>query len=300
MLSAKEGFDIIDAHFAYPEGYAAVLLGARLKKPVTITLRGTINRLIKMTGRREAIRYALRKADKVFAVSSYLAGLGRSLGINENKFITIPNGVDTDSFKRLDKVMCRDKLGLPRDAKILVSVGALTKRKGHHRVLAILGEVIKLIPNVILVIVGGPSVEGDMGSKLRSMASDLGLSQRVVFTGEVLTAKVNEYLCSGDLFVLATQYEGWANVFLEAMACGLPVITTDVCGNPEVVSSDRYGILVPFGDSRSLMQAIVDGIYREWDRDEIMRYARSRPWSVVGGEVYIEFQKVLADHKQTI
>ncbi|MCK5022540.1 MAG: glycosyltransferase, partial [Candidatus Aenigmarchaeota archaeon] len=128
-------FDLIDAHFAYPDGFTAVLLGRHFNKPVTITLRGTLNRLINYKGRRQAIRFALKNANRVFSVSAYLVKLAKSLGIDESKFKVIPNGVDTSKFQVLDKSECRNKLGISQDKKVIISVGALVERKGHHRVI---------------------------------------------------------------------------------------------------------------------------------------------------------------------
>ena len=85
-------------------------------------------------------------------------------------------------------------------------------------------------------------------------------------------------MCAADVFVLATRYEGWANVLLEAMACGLPVVTTRVGGNEEVVSSDQLGILVPFDDRQSLESALDDSLTRCWDRDAIVDHARRNTW----------------------
>jgi len=85
-------------------------------------------------------------------------------------------------------------------------------------------------------------------------------------------------LSAADVFVLATRNEGWANVFLEAMACGLPVVTTDVGGNAEVVATANLGTVVPFGQADQLARAIADALIRDWDRDAIVAYAESNNW----------------------
>ena len=85
-------------------------------------------------------------------------------------------------------------------------------------------------------------------------------------------------LSAADVFVLATRNEGWANVFLEAMACGLPVITTDVGGNAEVVCRDELGSIVPFGDAAALQQALDVALSKQWDRAAILQYAQANQW----------------------
>lgn len=287
-------FDLIDAHFAFPDGFAAVLLGRHFRKPVTITLRGTLNRLVNYKGRRAAIRFALNQADKVFSVSAYLVKLARSLGINDSKFEVIPNGVDIRKFRVLDKFQCRQQLGIPKDRKVIISVGALVERKGHHRVIEILPEVIKKRPNLLYLVVGGPSVEGDISDTLKKQIDSLNLSQYVHLAGTIPHDKVNQFLCASDVFTLATRYEGWANVFFEAMACGLPVVTTDVCGNSEVVNDGENGLLVPFGNREALAAAIDRALKRKWDREAIIQYARSRTWEKVADEVYKQFQEILS------
>ena len=287
-------FDLIDSHFAYPDGFAAVLLGRHFKKPVIITLRGTLNRLINYKGRRQAIRFALKNASRVFSVSAYLVKLAKSLGIDESKFIVIPNGVDTSKFQVLDKSECRDKLGIPQDKKVIISVGALVERKGHHRVIETLPDLIKNHPNLLYIVVGGGSVEGDMSISLYEQVRELDLTEHVRFAGEIPHSKVNEFLCASDIFALATRFEGWANVFFEAMACGLPVITTNICGNAEVVRNGENGLLVPFGNRQALAAAINKALMTNWNREAIINYAHGRTWDQVADDVYEQFCMILS------
>ena len=125
---------------------------------------------------------------------------------------------------------------------------------------------------------GGAGPEGDWSARLRSLVIDLGLQDCVLFLGTLAQEELNVPLSAADVFVLATRNEGWANVFLEAMACGLPVVTTDVGGNAEVVANAKLGILVPFGQPERLTEAIADALVRDWDRDAIMTYAESNSW----------------------
>lgn len=289
-------FDLIDSHFAYPDGFAAVLLGKHFKKPVTITLRGTLNRLINFRIRKQEIKFALKKANKVFSVSAYLAKLAQGLGIKEEKFEVVPNGVDADKFQLLDKLGCRKKLSIPFDKKVIISVGALAERKGHHRVIEVLPHLIKKYPNLLYLVLGGAGVEGDMGPFLKKQVCNLGIDKSVHFVGEVPHVLVNQYLCASDLFVLATRYEGWANVFFEAMACGLPVVTTDVCGNSEVIKNGETGLLVPFGNNKALEGALSDALEKRWNSENIISYARSRSWEDVAERIYKEFWQILVSY----
>jgi len=115
---------------------------------------------------------------------------------------------------------------------------------------------------------------------LKKQVAELGLGEHVVFLGAVDPAELRLPLSAADVFVLATSNEGWANVFLEAMACGLPVVTTDVGGNAEVITSPALGETVPFGDQQALSDAIARGLSKDWDRQAIIEHARANSWEV--------------------
>lgn len=282
------GANLIDAHFAYPSGHAAALLGRWLGLPVTITLRGTEPGHARQPALRKRLVAALTMATRVFAVSNSLKQLAVALGIPDAKVRVVGNGVDLSRFKPVPRDEARQSLALPADAPILISVGGLVERKGFHRVIDCLPALAARFPNAIYLVVGGGSPEGDMTDELKRQAQRLGLSDRVLFTGPVAPGDLSQWLSAANVFVLATRNEGWANVFLEAMACGLPVVTTDVGGNPEVVCRQDLGTIVPFGDGPALQRAIEEALDRAWDRSAIMAYAGDNSWEqrieVLSGE----------------
>lgn len=291
-IQRRFDFHIIDAHFAYPDGMAAVLLARSFKRPVTITLRGTIVPLSKYLLRRLQIVYALKKASKVFAVSNSLKSTAVSLGIKSSKIEVISNGVDTEKFSPIPKDEVRQELGLPTRKKIVISVGGLVRRKGFHRVIRVLPEVIERHNDLLYVIVGGPTVEGNIGPELRKQVKESNLDNHVHFTGPLPHDQVRKWLNAADLFCLATSNEGWANVFFEAMACGKPVVATRVGGNEEVIKSSDYGILIDLGDQEQLRDAIIQALEMEWDHRKIVEYAFQNTWEKVAQKVLHEFQKI--------
>ena len=288
----QQGFDIIDAHFAYPDGYAATLISKWLRVPVIITLRGTEVPLSKYSSRRKRIIRALQAAVRVFSVSSSLKRYAVSLGVDAAKIQVVGNGVDTKKFYPLLQTEARNDLKLPGDVPLLISVGALVERKGFHRVIACLPRLREKYPGLQYLIVGGAGPEGDMSRQLRQQVRDLNLEGCVSFLGKMPAERLKIPLSAADVFVLATRNEGWANVFLEAMACGLPVVTTDVGGNVEVVNNPGLGTIVPFGNEELLCQAIADALSKKWDRGAIAAHARENSWEDRVRTLTGEFERI--------
>ena len=271
-------FDVIDAHFTYPDGFGAVLLGKYFRRPVTITVRGTIRKFSRTASIRPLVKYALQNAAQVFAVCEDLRQAAIEAGGYPDNIEVIANGVDNAKFFRVDQASARQALQLDLTRKIIISVGGLTERKGFHRIIEQLPVLRDKFPDILLIIVGGSSVEGDNEVYLRKRVNELSLTDHVLFAGAQPHDQLYRWLNAADIFCLATSNEGWANVFLEAMACGLPVVTTAVGGNPEVICSDDLGILVPFGDSEALKTAIESALLRNWDRNKIVDYASENTW----------------------
>lgn len=277
-LKENGGADVLDAHFAYPDGVAAALLADWLNLPYTITLRGSEPRLAQEPGHREQIGTAMRNATRVFTVSESLRRFAIELGAAESRTRTVPNGVDLDCFQPLDRARSRRSLGLPENGKVLITVGGLVERKGQHRVIDVLPELLTDFPDIHYVLVGGGSGEGDWTGRLEGLAREKGVSDRVHFLGQLQPEQLALPLSASDVFVLSSRNEGWANVLLEAMACGIPVVTTDVGGSREVVRNEDIGIVIPFDDRDALLAALRRALLASWDREAILAYARANTW----------------------
>ena len=281
-------FDIIDAHFAYPDGFAAVLLGKVFQIPVTVTLRGTIIPFSKYFLRRQLIRWTLLQVKKVFSVAEFLKNAAVRLGIPEKKIIVVRNGVDNTKFQLLDREASRERLRIPDDYKIIISIGGLTERKGFHRVIEVLPEIIKELKdkNIIYIIVGAACAEGDYSSVLRKQIITQNLNNSVWMVGQKVHDELSLWLNSADVFCLATRNEGCPNVIIEAIACGLPVVATDVGGNREIVTSEELGFLVKFGDSKGLGNAVLKALKKAWNKERIRDYSRIHSWEHVALTIY--------------
>lgn len=276
-LVRQHQLNILDVHFGYPDGAAGARLARWLRLPMVLTLRGKEERQARMSVG-APLRRAVLAADRLVTVSTALRDVAIGFGADPARITVIGNGIDLAKFSPIPRAEARSALNLPAQAKVLVSVGTLVERKGFHRVIDCLPALMARQPDLHYLVVGGAGPEGDIGARLREQVAQLGLGDRVHFLGAYPSDRLKLPLSAADVFVLATSYEGWANVFLEAMACGLPVVSTDVGGNAQVVCDERLGTIVPFGDGEALAAAIDAALVRAWDREFIRAYAESNAW----------------------
>ena len=270
---------LLDAHFVYPDGYAASLLAREFGLPLTITIRGSKDEWLIGTSREPMLARALGAATRLFAVSDALKrDVAVRLGEPAGKVAVIGNGVDLSKFERVDRAAARARLDLAPDAQVLIGVGGLIERKGFHRIIPLLPALRRRFPKLVYLIVGGGTTQADLRGALERLAAQHGVADIVRFCGPQLPADLKWFYGAADVFALATAHEGWANVFLEAMACGLPVVTTRVGGNAEVVADASLGALVDWWDAPAFERALGEALARDWDRDAIVAYAQRNTW----------------------
>jgi glycosyltransferase involved in cell wall biosynthesis len=288
-LRKRYPFDIIDAHFAFPDGAAAGLLAAALNLPFAVTLRGNETMHARYSGRRRLMAWSLRRASAVITLSEELRRLALALGVEERRIRTIPNGIDAQIFYPRGGTFCRQKHSLDPDAKIVLSAGSLIERKGHHRTMRAAAALSKTGRSVILLIAGGPGREGRYEAELRQQAAELEGSLQVRFLGEVAPGELAELMSAADLFCLASSREGWPNVVHESLACGTPVVAARVGAVAEMIPSTGYGLVVPPDDPAALERALREAIEKAWDHNMISRWAHARSWEHAAQEVYQVF-----------
>ena len=277
-VKAQGGADLIDAHYLYPDGVAAVFIGRLLGIPVTMTARGTDVSLIpRYPVPRHLIRRAAERADGLITVSAALKeGLE---GV----------GVDLQLFRPLDRAATRKRLRL--EGPTLISVGHLIERKGHDLIVGAMPS----LPGFTLLIAG----EGPERPKLEAMIAELGLGDRVRLLGARPHEELPELYGAADALVLASSREGWANVLLEAMACGTPVVASEIWGNPEVVARPEAGILMAERSAKGVADA-VKSLFgaRLPSREATRAYASAFSWdATTQGQIDL-FRQIIARRKR--
>jgi glycosyltransferase involved in cell wall biosynthesis len=297
-LHRRFSFDLLDVHWAYPDGYAGYLLARALKKPYTVTIRGTdVNLFPQHPVRRRLIHRALSHANRVIAVCQALKDAAVEIGVPEETIIVIPNGVDLTKFFPLKREDARRQLNLPLDRRIVLSVGHLCERKGFHLLVDAMNDLIKRVgDDLLLVIVGGNVHEGDIYSMLKDRIAQRGLENHVLLAGAKPPEELHQWYSAADLFCLASSREGWPNVCFESLACGVPVVATPIWGTPEVICSPDYGLLVDERTSESLADGIERGLRRQWDSEQMIAYARQNTWQNVAQKVMDVFESVCEEH----
>jgi glycosyltransferase involved in cell wall biosynthesis len=286
MMADGFDFDLVDAHYYYPDGVAAGLLARKLGKPFVVTARGTdLNLMPQYRHPRRLILETAERASASIGVCSALMDSLAELGASRDKLHVFRNGVDLDRFVPEERQVARRRLGLPNRLQLL-SVGHLIERKGHH--IAI--EALPLLPSdTELNIVGtGPNL-----GALRALAASLGLTERVRFAGMVPQVELKWWYSAADALVLCSSREGWANVLLEGMACGTPVIATNIWGTPEVVSTPDAGVLMPERSAHGVAVGFASLLARYPERDAIRRHAEKFSWHETSAEQLTLFERVL-------
>lgn len=225
-------FDLIDAHYFYPDGVAAARLGAALGKPVVITARGTdVTWIPRYRRPRAQIQWAAERAAAIVAVSQALKDKVTALGVAPGKIVVLRNGVDLDRFQPRDRTVIRAKLGLT--GPVWLTVGHLVALKGVHLAIAALTHV----PDTTLLIAG----EGPERRKLHSLVDRFGLRARVRMLGAIPHTELCDYYNAADLLVHASSHEGMPNVVLESLACGTPVVAAPFAGVSELLDAAEAG-----------------------------------------------------------
>lgn len=283
-IRARFPFELIDAHFGYPDGVAAVLLGRRLGCPVMLTLRGNEQVIVAHALRRRQLSWALRHGS-VVAVSEPLARLARDLGASSVRVIA--NGVDPDRFSPGDRAEARRRLDLPAGGPIVVGPGAYVANKRHERMLRAVALLRRRgFADLVYAAVGTAGGAQGRLPALRREADRLGIAAAVRFAVDRPPEEMPHWYRAADVVGTATEREGSPNALIEALACGTPVVAPRVGGIPALVRDGVDGLVLDEAGDEAIAAALARALATDWDRAGIAARAARRSWDCVATEVH--------------
>ncbi len=284
-------FDVIDAHYFYPDGVAAALLALWFNKPLVVTARGSdVNLIPNYRVPRLLIRWALGRANASVGVSGALVERLRALGGDDSRLHVMRNGVDLNRFRALPTAAVRAELGI-NGSPVILTVGNLHEHKGQRLTVQAFAQLRQRFPNASLWVVGaGP----DKGA-IEQDALRLGIADAVHLVGPVPNTELVRWYSAADLSVLASSREGWPNVLLESMACGTPVVASAVGGVAEIVREPAVGTVVHERTSTAFSTAMENLLERPVARERVRAYAEGFGWDKTSQDQLALFER-LAKH----
>lgn len=288
-------FDLIDTHWAYPDGFGAVQVGRRLGRPVVLTARGSdVNEFAFRWPVRRFVRRALRGATRLVAVSGPLKEKMTAAGVPPDRVTVIPNGVDTSAFHPGERAAARRELVLSPEHTVLFSAGTVVKTKGFQQLIRGLAR-LPARPCLRLFIAGA----GPYRRALERLAVAEGVADRVTFLGHLSLEEMVRWYQAADLFCFGSLREGCPNAIIESLACGTPVVSTPVGAVPDLVEPGRDGVLFEAGSAEAFAKGLDEALSRQWDRDAIAARGSRRSWDHVASEYYAVFEQALESWKAT-
>jgi D-inositol-3-phosphate glycosyltransferase len=220
--------------------------------------------------------------------------LVRYYGVDDEKIGVVPCGVNLDLFQPLEKQVTRKELGFDRDEIILLYVGRLEPLKGIDRLLEAM-DYLRDQERLRLVIVGGDGSEAPESKALRQKAKDLGIEDKITFTGRIEQGYLPLYYSAADVLVMASHYESFGLVGLEALACGRPVVSTPVGAMESLIARSQAGYVVkdalPLSLAKGIQSIINNSALPQADtiRDSVLEYS----WSNVSAAILKEYETAI-------
>lgn len=266
--------DVIDAHMAFPDGYAARRLATQLGCKCFVTCHGSdLAKCPSVPIAAGMLRETLCRVDRVLAVSEPLRQRAVELGCPPHRALFLPAAVDAETFAPFDQEQCRSRLHLPPSVPIALCVASLDDNKNQQTLLRALALMEGPGALHLALVGGGPGL-----AKLRRLAGELKLLPRVTFAGPRPYDEIPLWMSAATWVVLASRREGWPTVYFESFACGCPVITSRVDAALEAIPDERYGLVVEPNTPEQWARVLGDAVTHRFDRIAIRQYAQQHTW----------------------
>lgn len=241
---------------------------------------------------KKLIKFQLKLTDCIIVVSDSWIVTIKDILKEDHCIVSLPNGFNQRLFHITSQGFAREVLRLPKDKKILLSIGHLEEYKGHKYLINSMKKIIESRRDVNLYIIG----KGTMEKYLQSLIEQYGLQDHVFLAGGNKTDEDLFYwMNSCDIFVLPSLKESFGIVQIEAMACGKPVVATYNGGSEDIILDRRLGNLVKPKDIDELARAILSALDREWDKEFILEYGKRFAWNNIAKKIIQIYKQVLSN-----
>lgn len=277
--------DLIHANFGYPQGALARDLSLRMNVPYVVSLRGSdINLFPKNSGYiAKSLSSALRNASAVVGVSQAILTRAAEIGASPDRCHHLPDGIFTEIFTPTET---------PKNAKdkTIVFVGSLRPVKNIERMMAAFFQAKKTAPDIKLKIIG-------TGSELTAINSAIKKNPRaaddVSLLGRLKPEEVAEEMRRSSLLFLPSISEGWPNVVMEALACGIPVVASNVGGIPDQINSNDIGLLCDPLSVEDMSRKLITALNKDWDQEVLSRRGRMYSKENIAEKVFEIYRKII-------
>ncbi len=270
-------FDIVLCSWIYPDACAVAKIAVEQNfKFIAIAQGSDIHQYLRMPTRRRIIQKYLPSAESIITRSAQLSTMLADAGFDKQKLKVIYNGVDFRIFHPSDKTAARRELKLNQSATVLLFVGNFLPIKNPKLLIAAHAELCRLHPNRTynLIFLGS----GPLETEMRRQAEALGIGSNVVMPGRKSPAEVARYMQAADLLCMSSHNEGLPNVILEAFACGLRVVSTNVGGISEVVNEPAFGALADAPTPKNFAATVANILNQPVEEDKIISHASQFSW----------------------
>lgn len=285
LKSERIDFDLIHAHYTWYPGAVALELRRRTGTPVVITEHTSLT-----------LQRALKREDPYF-ISTWrdcdaIVSVNRRNAAHLQAFnkasIYVPNGFDEQAIYPQDKGLCRGKMKINDNIKVILSIGSLDNVKGHKYLIDAMRRLVVNRKDILCLIAGAGPLKGWLQKKI----DDLELGGHVKLMGLVSRRDISTLINTCDLFVLPSLSESFGIVQIEAMACGKPVVATRNGGSEEIIISDEFGYLVDPADDMELAEKISRALDREWDGENIIKYSSQFSWERIAERIILIYEQL--------
>ena len=292
-IKRRKSFEIVHTQSSgglpgFLNAITGVIVSSILRKKLIVTFHhGSAKRF--MREHKKIVKFVFSRANRFILVSNFQKKSFAETFSNTNKIRIIPNGFDGNLFYPISKNLQREKLMLPLDKKIILSIGNLVPEKGHKYLIQAMEKIVEKRKDTLLIIIGSDHLK----KNLENQTKHLNLQDYVRLVGLKPHSEISLWMNACDVFALPSLSESFGIVQIEAMACGKPVVATYNGGSEEVVVNEKLGILVEPKDVGGLATAILKALDTEWDKDYILNYAEQFTWDKIAEKIMEVYDEVM-------